>query len=79
MAGRMGDVFLRMVRVEREVKAARKEEATGAEKAELERVGELFAAGERAVRAGEREVAGGLFEQCEAALGAWKEGVASIS
>jgi formylglycine-generating enzyme required for sulfatase activity len=68
-------VFLQKVRVERALEEARKEDATAGEKAELERIQEVFVAGEEALKAGEHAVAAGLFGQCEPGLEKWRKAV----
>ena len=68
-----GDVFLRKVRLGRELESAEKENAIPQEKSALEEIRELFIAGEEALRAGQNEAAGGLFAQMEERLAAWRK------
>ncbi len=70
-----GDVYLRKVRLENELKAAGGKSVTEGERAELGRIRELWAAGAEALKNGARGDAAGLFAKAEESLGAWKSGV----
>ena len=54
---------------------AQREDATAGEKAELERIREVYTAGKEALNAGEHAAAAGLFGQCASGLGEWRKEV----
>jgi hypothetical protein len=71
-----GDVFLRKVRLEKELNAAGGESATREECAELEKIRDLWEAGTEALKTGARADAEELFAKAENALNAWRTGLA---
>ena len=72
-----GEVFLRKVRVGKAMKEAGGEDTTAEEKKALERVREVFAAGEEALKAEQFGAAGALFRKAEGELSEWQAGVAA--
>lgn len=68
-----GDVFLRKVRLGKELESAGKDNATSAEQDARAKIVELFEAGSEALRAGQNHVAGGLFARAEEGLATWRK------
>ena len=68
-----GDVFLRKVRLGKELDAAGKNFATHEEQTALAGIREIFAAGEEALRVRQNHVAEELFAEAEESLATWRK------